>query len=147
MKRRWVFTPLRLNEPRANMTALCFAFCILAIFLWLQPSRFSATPSYANLLSIAPAQVWSAVYALPALMMMASIWRYTNRTLVIATHTLTIALLLGWEYAFIVRMVTDHGTTVVNPLNWGLMLFMAVRSFLLIEVHVTGVGGRHHEHS
>jgi hypothetical protein len=126
---------IKLNEPRAHMAALCFGFTALALALWFQPSRFGNTPSYANLLNIFRPHTWAVLYAIPAVLMILSLWHYTAKKLVILTHALTIALLAVWEFAFVVRWLTDDRTTVVNVLSWGYMLYLATRSLTMMGAH------------
>jgi hypothetical protein len=124
---------LRINEPRAHMVVLCCVFTLLALTLWFQPERFSNTPSYANLLNILRQHTWAVLYAIPAILMMVSLKYYMLRGLVIVTHTLTGAMLIAWEYAFIVRWITDSGTTIVNVLSWFVLIYLLIRSAVTID--------------
>lgn len=126
---------LRLNEPRAHMTIMAVLFGAIGITLWFQPGRYANTPSYANLLAILPQHVWSVIYLTASLLNTLSIWRYSYRGLVVVTHTVAIVLITAWLVAFVVRYLTDAGTTIVNVLSWSTFLYLAVRSALMVDDH------------
>ena len=127
---------LRINEPRAHMAILAVAFLAFGVTLWFQPGRYANTPSYANLLVILPQHAWSVIYLGTAALKVVSIWQYTRRALVIVCHTVAIMLLASWLGAFVVRYLTDDGTTIVNVVSWSVFLYLAVRSALMVDEHV-----------
>lgn len=126
----------QLGEARAHMIAL-FAVCsFLALGLWFQPSRFSKTPAYANLLTLFPQYIWANLYAIVAILLAALIVFYDKPLLGAITFTATITLLLVWWSVFIVRWITDAGTTDVNVISWGVFLYLAMRAAWLTARHV-----------
>lgn len=127
---------LRINEPRAHMTIMGAVFGVLGLALWFQPERFANTPSYANLLVILPQHVWSVIYLTASALKILSIWRYSIRALVIGTHTIAVMLVSAWLAAFVVRYLTDDGTTIVNVLSWSVFLYLVVRSALMVDDHI-----------
>lgn len=133
---------LKLNEPRSHMALMMAAFTAIGLALVVQPSRFANTPSYANLLAVLPAQAWGGLYLGAAALKLASILNYRLRTLVVVTHTVGISLVLAWLGAFIVRFVTDDGTTIVNPVSWSVFLYLVVRSALMLDEHTDDPGSR-----
>lgn len=126
---------LRLNEPRSHMALMMVAFVAIGVTLIVQPARFGNTPSYANLLDVLPAWAWGGIYLVAAALKLASILNYRVRTLVVVTHTVGISLVLAWLGAFIVRYITDDGTTIVNPVSWSVFLYLVVRSALMLDEH------------
>jgi hypothetical protein len=126
---------LRLNEPRAHMTLMAIAFIALGVTLWVQPGRYANTPAYANLIAILPQHAWSAIYLGAAALKVLSIVRYSPRVLLVVTHTVAIILISAWLLAFVVRYLTDDGTTIVNVVSWSTFLYLAVRSALMMDDH------------
>lgn len=136
-------TPLRLlklNEPRSHMVILCAVFLAIGITLFLQPDRYTNTPSYANLLEVFRQSTWGVIYLIAAGLQVLCIWRYTHRTLIVVTHTVVITLVSVWLAAFVIRYLTDAGTTVVNVCSWSVFLYLAVRSSLMVDEHI-GIQG------
>lgn len=131
---------LRLNEPRAHVAVIAAVFYAIGITLWLQPARYADTPSYANLLGILPQHAWSLIYVGTASLKVSAIWRYSLRPLVVVSHAVAIALESAWLVAFIIRYLTDSGTTIVNVVSWSVYLYLSVRSALMIDQH-TKPGG------
>lgn len=127
---------LRLNEPRAHMAIMAVVFCGIGLTLWWQPGRYANTPSYANLLVLLPQHAWSITYLFATALNVVSIWRYSCRALVIGTHTVAIMLVSSWLAAFVIRYLTDDGTTIVNVLSWSVFLYLVVRSALMVDEHV-----------
>lgn len=125
--------PLRLHDPKSHMTFMMLVFIGIGLTLVLQAARYSNTPSYANLLDILPAQAWGGLYLAAAALKLAAILRYHIRSLVIITHTVTIALIAVWLAAFIVRWFTDSGTTIVNVTSWATYLYLTVRSAIMTD--------------
>lgn len=132
-----VLAALRLNEPRSHMVVMAIVFYALGITLWFQPGRYSNTPSYANLLDIAPQYAWGLIYMAAATLKIIAIARYANRLLVVVTHTVGITLVSVWLAAFIVRYLTDAGTTIVNVCSWSVFLYLVVRSALMVDEHIS----------
>ena len=126
---------LRINEPRAHMTILAVVFAAIGVTLWLQPGRYANTPSYANLLAILPQHEWSVIYLSAAVLNVTAIWQYAHRALVITSHTVAIVLILAWLLAFVIRYLTDDGTTIVNVMSWSVFLYLAFRSALMVDDH------------
>lgn len=133
---RWHITwrnPFRLHDPKSHMRFMMIVFAAVGATLLLQPGRYSNTPSYANLLAIMPAGTWGALYLGAAVLKLASVLRYSTRALVVVTHTVSVTLLAVWFVAFVVRYVTDDGTTIVNVTSWGAYLYLSVRSAFMTD--------------
>jgi hypothetical protein len=116
--------------PYAPVVTWTFAIAYVAIGagLLFQPSRFSNTPSYANLLIFTSAGIWGCAYLAVAALMIG--WRVAVRFrwLGVLAHVTAIALTSWWLVAFIVRYLTDNGTTVVNVVSWSVFLSLVIRS-------------------
>lgn len=115
------------------MAVMAVVFAAIGLTLMLQPSRYANTPSYANLLDIARQQTWSVAYLVAAALKVAAICRPAHRALVIVTHTVSITLVGVWLAAFIVRWITDDGTTIVNVSSWSVYLYLVVRAAVSID--------------
>jgi hypothetical protein len=103
------------------------AYAAIGLGLVLQPARFGATPSYANLLQFAPAEAWGAAYLTVAGLLVA--WRMIRHQWVgVAAHTLASILTVWWLLAFVVRYSTDNATTIVNVVSWSVFLSLVIRS-------------------
>lgn len=109
------------------------AFLAFGATLIGQPSRWENTPAYANLLDLLPTQVWGALYLASSFSLFATILRRGNRVLSVAAHTLAIALTGGWLLGFVIRYLTDDGTTIVNVVNWAVYLTLLIRSLRLLD--------------
>lgn len=119
---------LKLTEPRADMALMSGIFLAIGLTLWFQPERYDNTPSYANLLEIFPQHVWGAIYVAVAVLKAITAWRHPTRVLIVAAHTLGVALVVVWLAAFVIRYFTDDGTTIVNVCSWAAYLFLVIRS-------------------
>lgn len=131
---------LRLNEPRAHAATMAAVFTAIGLALLFQPGRFANTPSYANLLELLPQWGWAVIYLAVAALKVSAIWRYSIRSLVVAAHMGAIALEGVWWIAFVIRYLTDNGTTVVNVVSWSVFLYLSVRSALMLDQHTGGNG-------
>ncbi len=109
------------------------AFTAFGVTLLTQPSRWENTPSYANLLDVAPQWIWGALYLAAATAMFASIWWRQVRALAVVAHTAAFILVTSWLVAFVVRYATDTGTTVVNVVHWSILLYLTVQSILQLD--------------
>lgn len=100
--------------------------------LLLQPERFSLTPSYHNLVIFLPAKAWGVVYlgcaALLGLWLSRQSHIGSRSGLTIAAHIPAIALGAWWDVAFVIRYLTDQGTTIVNVVSWSLFTLLLLRS-------------------
>jgi len=119
---------LKLDDARSHLAIMTVVFAALGLTLWLQPGRYHNTPSYANLLDLLPTWGWGLAYDTAAVLSAWCLVRYTNKRLVIPAHTYGIVLLVVWWIAFIIRWVTDGGTTIVNVVSWGVFLYLMTRS-------------------
>lgn len=121
--------PSRFPLPTLGLTAI---LAIFGVFLIAQSSRWHRTPSYGNLLTLMPADAWGGVYlGVAAIMAIALIW--PTRWLALGAHAAALVLLLGWEFAFLIRWLTDSGTTIVNVVSWGVYVAILLRSAQLIN--------------
>lgn len=110
-------------------------FTAIGLALTLQPDRFANTPSYANLLVITGQMVWGLIYLGCAALLGMSLLPLPRRhkwTIAVAAHTVSIALTGFWLAAFVVRYVTDEGTTIVNVASWSVYFALLVRSVLTL---------------
>jgi len=112
------------------MSGVMVVFGLALIF---QSSRWSNTPSYANLLLMANTFVWGLVYLLIGTLLIVASRQLHRRWLYVLAHTAAIALVASWLLSFIVRWLTDDGTTIVNVVSWATYLFLLVRSVIVIE--------------
>lgn len=96
--------------------------------LILQPDRYINTPSYANLLAVLPGWAWGAIYLMVAAALGLTVHVRYRRAAVVTAYTAAVALTATWFVAFIVRWLTDNGTTVVNVVSWGTYLILVVFS-------------------
>lgn len=112
------------------MTVVMMVFGLALIF---QESRWSNTPAYANLLQISNSHVWGAIYLTIGIVMISALLQLHRRWLLVFAHTAAIALIGAWFVAFVVRWLTDDGTTIVNVVSWLTYLFMLIRSATVID--------------
>lgn len=122
-----------------STAALVTVFTGYGVALVTQPNRWVATSAYKNLMAILDPPTWGVVYIVAAAGLLLSIFVRHSRVTVLATHAFAAALTLGWDFAFIVRYLTDHGTltsppatTAANPLNWALTLYVIIQSVLFL---------------
>lgn len=116
------------NRQPASTVGLAVIFLVFALGLVLQPSRWSSTPAYGNLLIIMPAPWWGLVHAVIAVVLASGLALRQFRPLAIGAHTLAFILIASWESAFIVRWATDPKTTIANVVAWGVYLALVVHS-------------------
>lgn len=129
---------LRLAPNRFYIRIILFAYLAIGLTLIFQPDRYANTPSYANLIDVLPQWAWGALYLAVALLLAAA--RLTpNRLIAIVSHTTAIALTASWLLAFVVRYVTDSGTTIVNIVSWGTFLTILIISVTQLNDRVVEV--------
>jgi uncharacterized membrane protein len=134
-------TWIKFDDSQSRLIVMTIVFFCLGITLWLQPSRFHNTPSYANLLALIPTEGWGSIYLTTAALCTSCIVSYPLRWLTTVTHTVGITLLGVWWLAFWIRWLTDGGTTIVNVLSWGVFLYLMVRSAMKLDDQVSTPGG------
>jgi hypothetical protein len=105
---------------------------LIGLGLVFQPQRFHRTPSYANLLHIAPAPTWGALYLFVAALLITWTIRQAPHWWGIAVHTVAVMLTAGWLGAFVVRWLTDGATTIVNVASWAVFLALVIKSAVAI---------------
>lgn len=103
--------------------------------LIIQSNRYDRTPAYGLLTQIFSADTWGVIHLAIAAGMVAGIAARRTPTVSVIAHTLAIILVGAWDFAFLVRWVTDpdKSTTPINPTNWALVVFLAVWSVLLLD--------------
>lgn len=112
--------------------AIAVLFGVLGMAMIFQSERFSRTPAYANLITLAPAEFWGSCYLVIAVLLAA--WRLKNwRWIGVVGHTLAFVLLGVWLIAFIIRYLTDSSTTIVNVVSWSMYLLALLRSSAGLE--------------
>jgi hypothetical protein len=121
------------TQPRLYMAVMGLVFLAIGVTMWVQPQRYSSTPSYGDLLHVAPAREWAVAYLAVAALKAVSIWWHSIKPLLLATHTVSIMLVASWLAAFIYRYATDPNTTIVNVASWSVYLFLLVHSASAIE--------------
>lgn len=117
---------------RVGLIIMALANTGFGVGLWFQSQRWSNTPAYALLLDVFPTQAWGTIYLAVALVMALTIRWHRNWPLGVMAHTLGIALATTWWFAFIVRYLTDDGTTIANPISWGVQLLVLGGSSLCL---------------
>jgi uncharacterized membrane protein len=131
---------LKLDDSRSHLSMMTVVFFCLGVTLWVQPSRYHNTPSYANLLELMPTWGWGCVY-LGIAALCVSCLLHSARLITTITHTAGITLLTVWWLAFWIRWLTDGGTTIVNVLSWGVFLYLMVRSAMKLGDQANTSGG------
>lgn len=127
---------LALKEPRSHMVIMGVVFYAFGLTLLWQSGRYYNTPSYANLLALLRPEYWGIIYVLAAsLKVICIVWDGSMR-LVFATHLVSLSILLFWWVAFLIRYITDDGTTIVNLCSWGVFIYLVIRSGMLVLGHV-----------
>lgn len=102
--------------------------------LWLQPHRFDNTPSYGILLQVLSSRTWGMLYLAVALLMLGYVTWFRNMRYAIASHAAISCLTLFWLTAFIIRYISDNGTTIVNVASWATYLVIIIRSAFMIDL-------------
>lgn len=132
IKNFWYSTRLWFSEAKLHLLFLSLSYLAFGITLCAQPSRYFNTPSYANLLQVAPAYVWGAMYLFCSFLMLMVVVRRKIKRISVIAHGISLALTLWWLIAFIIRYSTDDGTTIVNVISWTTYSYLLIRSMLLI---------------
>jgi hypothetical protein len=118
---------IQLAPNRIYVRIIIFAYLAIGLTLVLQPNRYANTPSYANLIDVIPQWAWGAIYLLVVALLVTA--RITpNKIVGIVSHTVAIALTGSWLLAFVIRYLTDSGTTIVNIVSWGVFLTILIIS-------------------
>jgi hypothetical protein len=116
-----------LTPNRFYVRIILFAYLAIGLTLILQPNRYANTPSYGNLIDVLPQWAWGAIYVGVSLLLTAA--RLTaNRVVGVVSHTTAISLTAAWLIAFVIRYLTDEGTTIVNVVSWGVFLTILIIS-------------------
>lgn len=135
------------SATRNNMLVIGLGYVIYAVSLLFQPSRWSATPAYHDLLAVMSQRAWGGLFALISVLLVLGVWQHTRRWLVISALTLAIAITLGWDLAFLVRWISSDNTTPVTWVSWSVNLYMLGRAAALLDTeevslpHVRGKSG------
>jgi hypothetical protein len=87
------------------------------------------------LLNVFAADTWGYVYLGASAVMAAFLAARQHRLFGVLAHTAVFVLLLGWEFGFIVRYLTDSATTIVNVVSWATYIGIVIWSALLIDRH------------
>lgn len=125
---------MRLHLPLSTtgLVVLCTGF---GLGLAAQPTRWSATPAYGNLLLLASPGVWALCYLAVALALTLGLAFPIARPISVAAHALAFMLFIGWWTAFLVRWITDNHTTIVNVMSWATFVCLVVYSMTRIPQH------------
>lgn len=124
--RRQLFDVADGSRVPVPLMAVMAGYLLIGLALILQRDRFANTPAYANLITILTAPTWGCIYTFAALLMGVSIVLPKVRLLAIVAVTFAMALTVAWLFAFIVRYLTDDGTTVVNVVSWSVFLTILI---------------------
>lgn len=116
---------------------MVIAYLVIGITLILQPRRYDSTPAYGLLLDIFPQAVWGGIYLAAAAGLAVALIRPNIRALLVIVHTIAIALTASWLGAFVIRYISDNGTTAVNCVSWSVFLTLLIRSALLLDESAT----------
>lgn len=116
-------------KPDAWWTGLVILACtLIGADLLFQPTRFSRTPAYGNLIQVFSAPTWGVLYLAVAAGFVSWMVRRKPGWWGAAVHTAAVMLIGGWLFAFIVRWRSDDSTTAVNVVSWSIYLLMTIRS-------------------
>jgi len=120
---------------REAQSAMFLVGCGYAIFGWsllFQPTRWRATPAYANLLQFLPEVVWGIAYALAGVLLVVAVFRFPRRWTPVLPAMLLSSFLTGmWLFGFVLRYATSKDTT---PFTWVAEVFTA---YLLLRAWIT----------
>jgi hypothetical protein len=116
-----------------SLFTVTVAYATFGLALWLQPERWANTPAYHNLLVVLTAQTWGTIYLLVAALTAAASWKTRIRPVVVIAHTAAIALTAAWLVGFVIRYLTDQGTTIVNVVSWSTYLVLLIRSAVVLD--------------
>lgn len=108
-------------------------FVVFGVALLAQPYRWHNTPAYGNLLAIADTRIWGTAYLLVAALMFIYLFAYSPGWFAILAHTAIFALSASWLVAFVIRYLTDDGTTIVNVGSWSVYTLLIAYSALRID--------------
>lgn len=109
-------------------------YLAIGLTLWLQPHRYDNTPSYGILLQVLSARTWGFLYIGVALLMIGYVTRFRSLRYAILAHVAITGLTGFWLAAFVVRYVSDSGTTIVNVASWSTYLIIIIRSAFMIDL-------------
>lgn len=130
---------LRFTTYRTNVRIMIAAYLVIGLTLILQPNKYESTPSYGNLLEILPAWAWGVLYLAASFSLVFTRFKFANGNVIISTvsHTYVSALTASWLVAFVIRYLTDSGTTIVNVVSWSVFLaLLLISSFDLTDILV-----------
>jgi hypothetical protein len=114
--------------------AVAFAYALYSLGMLTQPERFSNTPAYGTLTQMLHIQVWGLVYLVTAGLFAVYAAFVVSRTTAIIVHIVGLIVTTVWWLAFVIRWLTDEGTTIVNVVSWGVFLLLIGRSASLVPV-------------
>jgi hypothetical protein len=112
------------------------AYLGFSLGMLFQPSRFSNTPAYGNLTQVLDIRIWGACYLVAAVLFGIYASLLTPRTFGIVVHMFGLTITAVWWLAFVIRWLTDDGTTVVNVVSWMVFLLVIIRSMTLVPMAV-----------
>lgn len=121
-----------IKGQRLNWPGRIMAIVFLAIggTLCVQQFRYSNTPAYHILLQVAPAWAWGIGYLISGALLAAYAIRWHAIWFAAVAHCTAGFLAVWWLLSFVIRYLTDDGTTIVNVCSWSVYTYLIVRSFL-----------------
>ena len=122
-----------LGASRSNMLVIGTGYGVYALSLLFQPTRWSRTPAYHNLLAIMPAPAWGLCFALTSAALFAAVAVYRMRWLSVAALTAAGVITLAWTLAFLVRWATNDSTTPETWVSWAVNAYMLGRAAVLLD--------------
>ena len=123
----------RLAGARANMAVIAAIYGIFALSLLLQPTRWSTTPAYRNVLAIMPQHPWGLIFAVVSALLGAAILRPGRWWLSVLALTAAFMLTTTWDSAFVIRWLTSANTTPETWGSWSCFDYLIIRALLLLD--------------
>jgi len=119
------------------------AFLGFGITMILQPHRYKNTPSYKNLIQMESLTFWGICYLVIGIAWIIFMLWIRNDKVGLLVHTFASMITAVWVVIFIVRWITDSGTTIVNVINWGVLLTLTIWSGVWIDNVVSFKQSKH----
>lgn len=123
---------LNIESPTWPASVIAGAYGLLGLAMLGQPHRFVVTAPFGILLDIMPIRAWGAAHLAVAALFLLYVAVAPGRTAALAAHIAGFVLTTLCLIAFVVRYITDPGTTPTNAISWLVYLFVLARSASLI---------------
>lgn len=124
----------RADSPGWPGAEVAYVLTALGLAMITQPERFEYSEAFGGIIRFLDIRIWGAVYVLVGALFVGYLVGFPGRgaAMVIVAHTAGSVLTISWLMAFAFQWLTDQTTTAVTTIMWSMLLFLIIRSAILV---------------